>query len=374
MKKSSQKDIATSNHKPFKTGKKGGQKPTPDGFNRSDVGTLASLMDAWFRRLEERRYSQGTVEARKWALRSFLKWSEERDLLRPGQFTKPILENFQRWLYIYRKVNGAPLAVASQRTRLGAVQVFFAWLCRQNILLANPAADLELPRKPHRSLPKSLSQDAIRAILATPDTGDPLGLRDRAILEMFYATGIRRKELVHLDLEDVDCSSGLLAVRKGKGGKDRMLPLGEHAANWMVLYLERTRPLLDAGQTDRALFLSGFGERMSIGYLSNRVRQILVKAGFPHHGSCHVFRHSCATHMLENGADIRIIQELLGHDRLDTTQIYAAVTITHLRAVHARTHPRAHITPGQLAPGQSQNMGQTNQVGEPTLVKELKRE
>jgi integrase/recombinase XerD len=182
-----------------------------------------------------------------------------------------------------------------------------------------------------------------------------------------------------LDLEDVHCSSGLLAVRKGKGGKDRMLPLGQHAASWVTLYLKRTRPRLDVGQSDRALFLSGFGERMSIGYLTNWVHRVLVKAGFPHHGACHVLRHACATHMLENGADIRIIQQLLGHARLDTTQIYTEVTITHLREVHARTHPRAHlVATTQLTPAQSQNMQPASHLAPPVreaaLVSDVKSE
>jgi integrase/recombinase XerD len=323
--------------------KKGGYETTPDGFDRSAANTLASLIDEWFRRLEERAYSLRTVDANKWALRMFLRWAEERDLKTPDQITKPILESYQRWLYRYQQPDGKPLGVTTQRMRLGSVQRFFAWLCKENRLTANPAADLELPRKPHHSLPKALSLDEVRAVLNVPDITDPLGIRDRAILETFYATGIRRTELICLDLDDLNRDRATLTVRKGKGGKDRVVPIGEHALHWLGYYLSHTRPLLEVSLNERALFLTGYGDRFSSTYIGNWVRRTIEKADIGRTGSCHLFRHSCATHMLENGADIRFIQQLLGHARLDTTQIYTEVGILQLREVHARTHPHAKM-------------------------------
>ena len=320
--------------------KKGGYDAAPDGFDRSDAFTLASLIDEWFAWLEERNYSTKTVEARKWALRTFLRWAEERDLRRPDQVTKPILESYQRWLYRYRKADGKPLGVTTQRGRLGAIQGFFTWLCKNNRLAANPAADLELPRKPNKVLPKSLSIDEVNAVLNVPDVTDPLGVRDRTMLELFYSTGIRRSELVRIDHEDLDRDRGVLAVR-GKGGKDRVVPVGRRAVDWIGKYLEHVRPLLLVSVDEHALFLTGYGERFSAGYVGNWVRRTIDKADIGRTGSCHVLRHSCATHMLENGADIRFIQQLLGHARLDTTQIYTDVSIVQLREVHARTHPHA---------------------------------
>lgn len=324
--------------------KKGGYKATPDGFDRHDAGTLASLIDEWFRWLEERNYSPRGIESRKWALRTFLGWAEERDLRRPDQITKPILESYQRWLYQYRKEDDRPLSVRTQCSRLNAIQLFFAWLCKANALSANPAADLELPRPSHRALPKALTQEEVKVVLNVPDVTDPLGIRDRAVLETFYATGIRRSELVRLDLEDVDRERGVLMVRQGKGGKDRMVPLGECALHWLGRYLEHTRPRLEVSLKERALFLTGYGERFSSGYVGNWVRRTIQKAQVGREGSCHLFRHSCATHMLENGADIRFIQQLLGHAHLNTTQIYTEVDIRQLREVHARTHPNARMT------------------------------
>ncbi len=323
--------------------RKGGYASAPDGFDRSDGFTLASLIDEWFARLDQRNYSQETVEARKWALRAFLHWAGERDLHRPEQITKPILESYQRWLYRYRKADGKPLGVTTQRARLGAIQGFFAWLCKDNRLAANPAADLELPRKPQKTLPKALSLEDVRSILNLPDVTDPLGIRDRAILELFYSTGIRRSELVRIDHEDLDRERGVLMIRKGKGGKDRMVPVGEIALRWIGTYIEHTRPLLLVNVNEHALFLTGYGERFSAQYIGNWVRKTMDQAGIGRAGSCHLLRHSCATHMLENGADIRFIQQLLGHARLDTTQIYTDVSIVQLREVHSRTHPHARL-------------------------------
>lgn len=321
--------------------KKGGFATTPDAFDRSNAGTLASQIDEWFGWLAARNYSGKTIEARKWALRTFLSWAEERDLRQPGQLTRPILESYQRWLYRYRKADGKPLGFTTQRGQLGALQGFFTWLCKSNRLAANPAADLELPRKPNKILPKSLTVGEINAVLNIPDITDPLGIRDRAMLELFYSTGIRRSELVRIDREDLDLERGVLMVRQGKGSKDRVVPVGNHALEWIMKYLEITRPLLLVDINEHALFLSGYGERFSPGYVGNWVKRTIDKADIGKSGSCHLLRHSCATHMLENGADIRIIQKLLGHARLDTTQIYTDVSIVQLREVHARTHPRS---------------------------------
>jgi integrase/recombinase XerD len=319
---------------------KGGRgEGAPDGFDRSHAATLPSLADAWTRRLEERAYSPKTLEMHKWALKTFHAWCAERDLSAPDQITKPVLESHQRWLFRYRKKDGEPLGVTTQRNRLGALRRFFTWLCKENILPANPATDLDLPRKPAKLLPKALSADELAALLALPDASDVLGLRDRTILEVLYSCGLRRSEVTNLDLEDIDLGRGVLTVRKGKGGKSRTVPLGERAVNWLNRYLEHSRPRLEVERAERALFLSGYGERFNPNYLGNWVTRSLKKAGIQKQGSCHLLRHSCATHMIENGADIRFIQQLLGHARLDTTQIYTEVSIVQLREVHARTHP-----------------------------------
>jgi len=319
--------------------RKGGYAAKPDGFDRSDAGTLASQIDEWFLHLAERAYSERTIEAHRWALRTFEGWAQERDLLRPESITRPILESYQRWLYRYRQPNGKPLGNVTQRMRLGAVQRFFAWLCRENRLGANPAADLELPRKQPRSLPRALGREELRSLMKVPDISDPLGIRDRAILETFYATGLRRRELTQLDLEDVDLERGVIYARKGKGGKDRVVPFGTGAADWLSRYMETVRPLLQVSLREHSLFLTGYGERFNPNSLGNLVKKHFKQAGIERTGGCHLLRHSCATHMHDNGADIRYIQQMLGHARLDTTQIYTHVSIEQLKQVHGQTHP-----------------------------------
>jgi integrase/recombinase XerD len=319
--------------------KRGGQPGEDDRLERNHASGLAVLSDEWLEHLKLLHYAEKTISVHTWSIRAFLRWAQERDLFRPEQITKPILESYQRHLYHHRKADGEALSVRTQRARLSTLQQFFAWLCRANRLGANPASELELPRKKPRPLPRALSPDQIQAILSVPDIADPLGLRDRAILELFYSTGIRRAELVRLDHENLDPERGILAIRQGKGGKDRTVPVGARALAWLRKYLDDVRPLLLHQVGEHALFLSGYGERLSANYLGNWVRRTIQRAGVEANGACHLFRHSCATHMLENGADIRHIQQLLGHACLDTTAIYTDVTILQLQAVHARCHP-----------------------------------
>ena len=320
--------------------RKGGQKPSEtDGLDRSTPDTLASLTDAWLLNLEARNYSPRTLTMHKWALKTFLTWAQERDLTKPETITRPHLESFQRWLHRYRQKNGRPLAINTQRQRLAALQRLFAHLTKQNHIPANPAADLDLPRKPAHRLPKGLSRQELLAVLNIPDVTDPLGIRDRAILETLYATAARRSELVNLDLQDLDSGGGTIHIRQGKGGKSRLVPVAHNALHWIQKYLDETRPRLVLDNTEQALFLSGYGQRLSGDYLGNWVAKTIKAADINKTGSCHLFRHSCATHMLENGADIRLIQQLLGHANLDTTSIYTEVAITHLKEVYARTHP-----------------------------------
>lgn len=321
------------------TDQRGGQPKENDLLERGDARSMAVLADEWFEYLRQRNYSQKTINGHSWSLRAFLRWAQERDLRRPEQITKPILESYQRHLYHHRKADGNPLSVRSQRQRLTSLQAFFAWLCRANVLEANPASELELPRKKPRGLPRSLSPEQIRTILSIPDIADPLGLRDRAILELFYSTGIRRAELVRLDYENLNPQTGILAIREGKDGKDRIVPVGDGALQWLRKYLDDVRPILLARVGEHALFITGYGERFSANHIGNWMRRILDRAGIEAVGACHLFRHSCATHMLENGADIRHIQQLLGHASLETTAIYTDVTILQLQAVHARCHP-----------------------------------
>lgn len=314
------------------------------GDARDPLG-LVSLLAAYLAWLRERNYSEATVHNRTHYVGEFIKWCHERGLARPSEVTKPVLESYQRWLFHYRKVDGKALSVPSQLQRLLPVRAWFKWLCRQNHLAANPAADLDLPRAEKR-LPKHILNAAeVERVLAKPDVSDPLGLRDRAILEVFYSTGMRRMELIHLKLHDLDPERGTVMVRQGKGRKDRMIPMGARAFAWVARYVEEARPKLLAGTDDATVFLTNLGGPFEPGRLTQLVRDTVRAAETGKSGACHLFRHTCATLMLENGADVRFIQQQLGHAELSTTQIYTQVSIRMLKEVHTRTHPAALPSP-----------------------------
>jgi len=299
---------------------------------------LTRYMDDHFEWMLVTGYSADTVRARRGAIRKFIGWADERGLDDPRGITKPMLERYQRWLFYYRKDDGAPLSVGMQYQYLAPLKTWFRWMSREHHILANPAADLDLPRQPKR-LPRSVpSVQEVEAILAEAEPDNPQGLRDRALLEVLYATGLRRMELAGAAVYDVDLTRGVLWVRHGKGGRERVVPLGDRAMAWLDKYLTEARPELLASDST-ALFVNDYGESAHADFISGKVKRYMEFAGVNKVGSAHLLRHACATHMLEGGADIRFIQEMLGHADIGTTEIYTHVSIDKLQAVHAATHP-----------------------------------
>lgn len=282
--------------------------------------------------------SAQTAQIRKVGLDRFILWCDERSLQRPHDITRPILQRYQSHLYHYRKANGQPLSFSTQSTLLLPLVAFFKWCVRDNHILHNPASELVLP-KPPRQLPKHLmSVSEIETILNQADIETISGIRNRAMLETLYSTGIRRSELIHLSLYDVDTERGTLMVRLGKGQRDRLIPIGARACAWVARYVQEVRPQLALSTDQQTLFVTDYGEPFAKNRLSDMVKRHMQYAGFKS-GGCHAFRHAMATHMLENGCDIRYIQAMLGHSELSTTQIYTHVAIGRLQAVHALTHP-----------------------------------
>lgn len=308
-----------------------------------DPHGFAALTAAYCEWMRVKNFSQATIGVRRRIFDLFVAWALERGLSRPNQITRPILERYQRYLFHFRRENGQPLSWRGQHTRLGPLKSFFSWLARQNLILYNPAAELEMPR-PEKRLPKAiLTISEAETVLAQADTREPMGLRDRAILETFYSTGIRRMELVNLTLPDLDPERGTVIIRQGKGNKDRIVPIGERALAWIDRYLQEVRPLLVVDSKERALFLSWLGAPFSGNAMTSLVAEYVTAANLGKLGSCHLFRHTCATLMLEGGADIRYIQALLGHAQLTTTEIYTQVGIRKLKEVHSLTHPSARL-------------------------------
>jgi len=307
--------------------------------DHGDPHGLAALAEQYLQWMEVRNYSKQTVRNRRLYLGYFFAWCYERAILRPGEVTKPILERYQRHLYFYRKKNGEPLSFHSQHSQMVPVKTYFKWLTRNNFILYNPASELELPKLDKR-LPKHvLTVGEAEQVLGQPDIAEPLGLRDRAMLEVLYSTGMRRMEIIHLKLFDLDVDRGTLIVRQGKGKKDRMIPIGERALAWCDKYATEVRPSLVMPPDDGFLFLTNTGDTFTPNRLTQMVRDYVTAANIGKKGSCHLFRHTMATLMLENGADIRYIQQMLGHADLSTTQIYTQVSIRKLKQIHEATHP-----------------------------------
>lgn len=285
--------------------------------------------------------AEATIKARGIYLKLFFVWCEERSVTDLVQVTPTLLERYQKYLYHYRKQDGEPLSFNSQSYRITHVKEFFRWCAKKRYLTYNPASEIELPKTGKR-LPKFiLSVSEVEQVLMTVDLEDPYGLRDRAILETLYSTGIRRMELVNLKLYDVDRSRGTIAVRQGKGKKDRVIPIGERATVWIDRYIEMSRPHFIVEPDPGNVFLGRFGQPMAKDHLSVVVREIIERSGIGKTGSCHLFRHTMATLMLESGTDIKFIKEMLGHARLDTTEIYTHVSIRKLKEIHTALHPGA---------------------------------
>jgi integrase/recombinase XerD len=311
-----------------------------ESSNPNDPQGLWAMMEQFFEWMRIKNFSEKTIEVRKVYLGYFINWCADRGIVRPPEVTKPIIERYQRFMYHYRKRNGDPLSFRSQHGRLVPIRSWFKWLTRNNHILYNPASEVELPKLGHR-LPKHiLSQNEAEQVINTPNIAQPAGVRDRAILETFYSTGIRRAELINLQVYDLDADRGTVIVRQGKGRKDRMIPIGERAMAWIDRYLIEVRPTLLLGDAaGDTVFLNSNGQSFTPNALTLMVREYINKADVGKRGSCHLFRHTMATLMLENGADIRYIQAMLGHVKLETTAIYTQVSIRKLKEIHTATHP-----------------------------------
>jgi integrase/recombinase XerD len=316
----------------------------PEGFERRVAQHVEWLRTSY--------YSEMTAEARTKYLKYLVAWCADRGITRPAEVTKPILERYQAHLYHRRKANGEPLSIVSQQNHLMALRGFFRWLARSNFILYNPSSELILPKIGKRLPRHVLSAEEAERVIAVPDVKTPFGVRDRAILETLYSTGLRRMELVALKLYDVDHDRGTLMVREGKGRKQRVVPIGERALRWVDRYLAEVRPQIAVTPDEGFLFLTHYGTQFEKSSLTEMVRLLVKEAGIAKHGAVHLFRHTMATLMLEGGADVRYVQAMLGHSRLETTATYTQVAIRMLKEVHSRSHPAGRRrTPAGRADG-----------------------
>ncbi len=313
-------------------------KSSDDG-KPSDPRSLHAYALAYVEQLKAKNYATQSIRYKHASLKWFIDWCHERGIDRIEQITRPILQRYQRFLFYAVSRSGKPLSIASQRNRLSAVRTWFKFLIRENLILYNPASELEMP-KPEKRLPKhTLTAEEAELVLTQPDIETDNGIRDRAILEVLYSTGIRRQEVINITKPDINASAGVLAVRQGKGKKDRFVPIGERALLWVQKYLDEVRVHQAIPSSPDNVFLYKTGCTLSPYQVSRSVKKYVKQSGIDKVGSCHLFRHTMATLMLENGADIRFIQQMLGHSQLSTTEIYTHVAIHKLKEIHTLTHP-----------------------------------
>ncbi len=231
------------------------------------------------------------------------------------------------------------LATSSLSRHIASMRSFFYFLIQENIITDNPALQLELPRI-ERKLPRVLTSAEMERLLNQPSLEEPAGIRDKAMLELLYASGVRVSELVSLNVGDFNPEMGFLRCR-GKGMKERIVPVGTIAITTVQRYLAQCRPRLVKGGEERSLFVNQHGRRLTRQGFWKILKKYARKAKIPGEVTPHTLRHSFATHLLENGADLRSVQEMLGHSDISTTQIYTQITRRHIREVYDKTHPRA---------------------------------
>ena len=270
-------------------------------------------------------------------VRLFVDYLSDLTIVNLADVSRKVMLDYQ--LHVSLSLHrGNQLAHVTQRNRIVCLKTFFRFLVKNGAAIYDPTADLELPRVRDQLPPNVLTKREVAKLLAQPVSGTPCGIRDRAILELLYSSGIRVSELAGLTLEDLDLHGGELRVL-GKGNKERLVPIGEVACDYLALYLEGSRPRL-APADQRTLFVSVRGRRFQATNLVALVREYGRRAGIHKHVTPHALRHTCATHLLKGKADIRQIQRILGHASIASTQRYTKVEITDLKEVLKRCHPR----------------------------------
>ena len=276
--------------------------------------------------------SRNTLESYRRDLNKFSVWLEQQRKVSIVEATHADIQDFFAYLY---KQKVKPTSASRE---LSSLKRLFRYLLRQNRIATDPTLQIATPKLP-RTLPKSLTEQDVEMLLAAPDVQTPLGLRDRTMLEVLYATGLRVSELVTLNVAQVSLDMGVVRVM-GKGSKERLVPLGEEALDWIRRYLALGRPVLLGGKLSDALFVTHRGEGMTRQMFWYLIKKHAQQGGLRKPLSPHTLRHAFATHLLNHGADLRVVQLLLGHADISTTQIYTHVARERLKQLHHQHHPR----------------------------------
>lgn len=301
---------------------------------------LGTVVARFLADLRGRGYSPRTIDEYRHSLARLLEHLADHGIDEASEVTSASLVAYQARLAAEGGRNGRPLTLGAQANLIGHVRTLFKSLVRTGQLLTDPAGELEMPRCVRRIPDRVLDLPSMKQLLLAPDVRTARGLRDRGMLELLYSTGLRVSELIGLGVHEIDLAEGELLVRRGKGGKARRVPVGEAAAMWVGRYLKDARPQLAVRRGESALFISKRGRRLDRANVARIVRTHAKAAGIKMRVTPHTIRHTCATHMLRGKASLRHVQELLGHKRLETTQLYTKVDISDLKEVHRRCHPR----------------------------------
>ena len=318
--------------------RKGGLKESPHEHLNTALG---EALEDWLADQRRSGLRPASIDGRRIHIRHFLEWCWQCHVTRPEWISRGLLEAWLSWLDEYRTLEGTHYADTSKESMIRSVNAFLCYLHLHSRIDSNPLAGTRLRRCNGHSIPLVLDEKQVMRLLEMPANDDVLGMRDRAMMEVTYSSGMRRGEIVGLRMTDLIRGGSTMIVRKGKGGKERIVPLGGPAQYWLKRYLSEARPLLLLAEAPSAMmFLTSYGDGFSSGGRGQVVRRYLTQAGVGMRGGPHLLRHACATHMLDHGADLRTIQTLLGHSRVDTTEIYTHVSMGRLCSVHHSTHPR----------------------------------
>lgn len=300
---------------------------------------IKRIIPLYLKELAVLNRTPGTIRSVKIGLNKLLRFLENENIRDIEELTTDVLADYRQELSFTLTRKGAPLTIGTQIRLLCAARGLTRFLKDKDYLAADPGAAVRLPKAGKR-LPKAiLNQKEIKTLIQAQDMRNRYGFRSRLIIEILYDTGIRRSELAGMKTADIDHDTGYMYIRNGKGGKDRVVPASARVCKLIREYLLFIRPTFIKGDDPGNLILNQYGGNMTSDGIYRQVRKAVKKAGIKKNITTHSLRHSCATHMLKNGAPIRHIQEMLGHASLESTQVYTRVTINDLKQAHAKYHP-----------------------------------
>jgi len=303
---------------------------------------IKAVIPAYLNRLKLLGCSYYTIRAAKYGLARFVRFAEQEQVVQIEDLNQEIIAEYQQELYFCLTAKGKPLTLRSQSQLLSNVKGFTRFLKEQDYLIHDPGQAIRLPRKPRR-LPKViLSEKEVKKLLTAPDIKTDRGYRNRIVLEILYDTAIRRAEVANIRLADLDLAAGYILIH-GKGDKQRVVPVSARVCELVQNYILMVRAKFINGEDPGYLIVNRWGRQMNANGIWAVVKRCVTLSGIKKNITTHTFRHTCATHMLKNGAPVRHLQEMLGHESLESTQIYTHVTINDLKQIHAKYHPSEQL-------------------------------